>query len=80
MIVAKVLGTKRYERVRREDVNHERVVVAFWVNYCVVRDGKIEHQGERLVPAKDELELFQVLPEQLIKRHNVDSIEWICEV
>lgn len=75
MIVAKVLGIKRYETLAGK-----RTDGAFWVRYCVVRDGKIEHQGERLIPAKDELDVFRVLPEQLINRHNVDSIEWICEV
>ena len=48
----------------------------FWVAYTFYRNGNLEHSGERLVHAVDELDLFKVFPEQMDKRHGTNNVRW----
>lgn len=75
MLVAKVRNINHYSPYQGGPK-----IAAYWVKYIVVRDGVFEHEGERLIRAVDELEVFRKFPAEIIERHGVDSVEWLCEV
>lgn len=76
MLVAKVKSVKGFRALAGHRVKYPM----YWVTYTVVRDGVPEHDGERLIHAMDELEVFRKFPAEIIERHGVDSVEWLCEV
>lgn len=76
MLVAKVKSIKGF----RSLAGHRVKYPMYWVTYSVVRDGVPEHDGERLVQAVDELEVYKKFPAVIIERHGVDKVEWLCEV
>lgn len=81
----KKMGNERWIEVRQvrvDEVVNLSNKRAFWVEYSVVAsDGDaawIEHMGERLITAIDELGFYQEFPKQMHERHNIDpnNVRW----
>lgn len=57
--------------------------VAFWVEYSVkVYDDEtvwVEHAGERLLTAVDELGIYREFPKEMQERHNItpNNVRWL---
>lgn len=57
--------------------------VAFWVEYSVKVDNDetvwVEHAGERLLTAFDELGIYREFPKGMQERHNIDpnNVRWL---